>query len=205
MKKLKKPFFALIALAVGIGMLSCVSPFYGTAKIEEGWHMDVGVAGGTLILPHLDAWGFSSLIGVRGDVELRYGLNKYLGFHARGAIGYPMLDGALGIQTAFPLGLVTPALRTEISWYGGGPTFSPALLVGVGRTEWVTLGVRTHIPGNLGDSPHPEYGPYLDPFPIDCFVGIHLGRWNIFAGSQCFRHSYSNKPIASVGLGYKIK
>jgi hypothetical protein len=199
--------FTVISLVVGAFTLSCVSPFYGTARIEPGWHMDVGVAGMKVIKPVMDSWGYFDSYGVRCDLNLSYGFNDYLRLHCRGAIGGSQgwfggfLDAGAGIHGALPLGPVTLALNAEVSGLG----LSPALLIGIGKTEWVTIGVRTHIPGNWGDPPHPEYGRYLDPFPIDCFAGLHLGRWNFFAGSQMFRYSYNDEPVATVGIGYNIK
>ena len=37
-KMRRKRAFALILLVMGMGFLGCVSPFYGTAKIEPGLH-----------------------------------------------------------------------------------------------------------------------------------------------------------------------
>lgn len=207
----KRFLFTTGVILVGVLGTSCVSPFYGTARIVPGWHIDAGIAGMSEITPSFDSWGFEHHYGIRADSEIRYGFNPFAQLNGRVALGgapaWPPVfaDVAIGGQIAYPLGPIAPALRAEISWYGGGPTFSPAFLLGFGRTEWLTLGVRTHIPGNLGDSPHPEYGPYLDPYPIDMFVSFHIGRVNLFAGSQVFRYSYNEDPVFSIGIGYNIK
>lgn len=57
-------------------MTSCVSPFYGTARIEPGFHMDAGLAATSF---DFATWeGEEWCAGLRGDVELRYGFNEYL-------------------------------------------------------------------------------------------------------------------------------
>jgi len=204
MRRILKLLSAITVIAIASG---CVSPFYGTARIEEGWDIDAGVAGMKVYKPYWDSWGYFDSYGVRGDVNLRYGFNDYLCLYCRGAVGGSQywlglfLDAGAGIQASLPLGPVTLALNGELH----GLEFSPALLAGIGRTEWLTIGIRTHIPGNLYDSPHPEYGKYLDSYPLDCFAGFHLGHWNIFAGSQLFRYSYNDDPVFTAGIGYKIK
>jgi len=198
------------------GVTGCVSPFYGTAKIEKGWHADVGVAINTHLMPSIDSWMYYPSYGVRGDIEVRYGINKYLGLHGRGSFGlmwmFPQLflDGAFGFQAALPMHSITPALRTEISYYGGGLTISPALLLGIGKDEKVTLGGRIHFYGNSYDrkNPHPEYGIRIEDTPIDLFVGIHVKRYTFFAGAQAFFTSTPYRefwPIATLGVGYKLK
>jgi len=219
----KKISLILVTLAIGAFSLSCVSPFYGTARIEEGWHMDAGVAGMSEITPSLDSWGFEYHLGARADAELRYGFNSFLQLNSRIALGaapaWPPIfaDVAVGAQTAYPIGPITPALRVEVSGYGGGITFSPAVLLGIGRKEVVTLGGRIHIFGNTYERQHPhpgsvtfpeDYDPYLEDTPTDFFVGIHLGRWNILVGSQLFYHSSSHsfeRPVATAGIGYKLR
>jgi len=204
----KRAFFTCIVLLSGmlVGVTGCVSPFYGTARIEEGWHMDAGIAGMKVFKPSIDSWGYYESFGARGDINLRYGFNDYLDIYCRSAVGgcqgFPgiFLDAGAGIQGALPLSSAALALNVEVSSLG----LSPALLIGVGRTEWLTVGARTHISGNLGDTPHPEFGHYINPYPTDMFVGLHIGRINIFAGSQMFRYSYNDEPVFSIGIGYKI-
>ncbi|MBD3285165.1 hypothetical protein GF359_02140 [candidate division WOR-3 bacterium] len=165
-------------------------------------HVDAGLAAMKVYKPYMDTWGYYDSYGARGDVNLRYGFNDYLGVHIRGAIGGSkgwfglFLDAGAGVQGALPLGPVTLALNLELS-----DLISPTLLLGIGEKEWLTLGVRTQIPG-IVDEGHPEYGPYLDPYPIDVFAGIHVGRWNVFAGSQMFRYSYNDEPVFTAGIGY---
>ena len=210
----KRYLFTDGLLLGGVLITSCVSPFYGTARIEKGWNADVGIGGMQTLVPNLDSWGYSLFWGTRVDGEISYGFDKYLQAQARMGIGFYhsylpfFVDPGIGLQAALPVGPITPALRTEVSYYGGGVTFSPAVLLGIGRKERVTLGGRIHIFGNAGDDPHPEYGPYLEDTPTDFFVTVHLGRWNIFAGSQFFYHSFRyphERPVATAGIGYKLK
>lgn len=199
----------LLSLIV-LGMGGCVAPFYGTARIEEGWSLDVGVAFMSEITPSMDSWAPEYSYGIRADAELRYGFCRHFQLYGRtalgGAVAWPpiLIDGGLGAQAALPIGSLTPAIRVEVSGYSSGLTLSPSFLIGVGRTEWLTLGVRTHILGDKGITPHPEYGPYIEPCPIDLFAGVHFGRWNVFVGSQVFRYSYF-KPVVTLGVGYKLK
>lgn len=186
---------------VSVTGTGCVSPFYGTARIEEGLKIDAGIAYSKIVEPVFDHWGYYLSEGIRGDAVFRYGFNDYIGVHARAAIGYPMVEAGLGLQAAYPIGPVTPALQTEFAFGDPGP-FSVGFLLGIGKKEWLTLGIRTHIPGTAGDEPHPEYGPYFEPYPIDVFTGIHIGRWNLFAGSQMFRYTYNDEPLFTIGIGY---
>jgi len=195
--------FTVISLVVGAFTLSCVSPFYGTARIEPGWHMDAGVAATTFISP-ANEW-FPECIGGRGDYEIRYGFNQYLQVNGRIGAGlgyrlpsegfppppikdmYPLLDGAIGIQGSFPLGSVTPSLRVELI-YPHSQIVAPTLLFGLGRNEWLTIGVGGHL--------------------VDVFVTAHPSkRWSFFAGANVFsifNADYSDYPLASIGVGYKI-
>lgn len=198
-----------------VTLTSCVSPFYGTARIEKGFHAEIGVATHSFLFPWLDAMQYGYRSGMRSDVELRYGFNRYLGLHARAALGVfyndplPFLDAGVGIQTALPLKWVTPALRSEVSLYGGCVTLSPTLLVGIGREEKVTLGGCVHLFGNSSEANWDDYHKALEDTPTDFFVGIHaFPRWTLFVGTQLFYHSYiypGKKPLYTIGVGYKLK
>jgi len=190
------------------GVTGCVSPFYGTAKIEPGLHFDVGLAGMTY------GYNYSSytdyyypFAGSRADFEVRYGISDYLGVSARFGAGLgtefyiysePFIDGALGVQLVVPVeGPVTPALRTEFSGYLIEPTLSPAILLGIGREEEkITLGTRLHLRRGPED---------LNVGGLDAFVGIHLSpQWTIFAGAEVSSFFSSHPTFFTLGVGYGI-
>jgi len=192
------------------GVTGCVSPFYGTAKIEPGLHFDVGLAGMTYGVPSSSYYEddvYYPFAGGRADFEVRYGISDYLGVSARFGAGLgtefdmypaPFLDGAVGIQLEVPLvGPVTPALRTEFSGYLIEPTLSPAILLGIGREEEkITLGTRLHLRRGPED---------LNVGGLDAFVGIHLSpQWTIFAGAEVSSFFSSHPTFFTLGVGYGI-
>ncbi|MBD3286208.1 hypothetical protein GF359_06705 [candidate division WOR-3 bacterium] len=200
MSKFLKLFLLTTAVAAVVG---CVSPFYGTARIEPGWHMDVGMAATSFV--GATEW-FPYCIGIRGDAELSYGFNKYLGVNGRTALGLgyvlseggpmslmPILDGALGFQAALPLKTVTPALKVELSYYAE-PALSSAFLVGLGQDERATIGCRAYIE------------EFSDLAALDIFIGIHpVPKWTFFGGIETM--TLFNKPfypIVTIGLGYNL-
>jgi hypothetical protein len=204
---MKKLFVALIAFVVGMGLLSCVSPFYGTARIEPGWNVEVGVAA-TSFLTNIFEYSY---IGGRADLELRYGFSRYLQVNGRlgAGAGYrppsnvpgnppvsggiqPLVDGALGVQAAYPLNEVTPAVRLEV-----GKFLSVIPLLGLGKKELLTLGVR------LG------FGFEGGFLPLGTFLTIHpCSRFSIFAGAQLgslFNYMPAmGIPPFTAGIAYKF-
>lgn len=204
---MKKLFVTLIAFAVGMGLLNCVSPFYGTARVEKGWDMDAGLAACTFA----NTLGtLHYLAGMRGDCEIRYGFNKYLQSSGRIGFGggyeilddsqeperndlFPLLDGAIGVQGAYPLKAMTPALRVEA---GSGVSVMP--LVGFGEGEWLTVGSRIWV----------SYA--MEDVMTDVFISAHpLPRLSVFAGVSMLPFFVPtewkwNRPLASVGIGYKF-
>lgn len=208
----KRFFFTVGVLLGGAFGISCVSPFYGTARIEPGWHMDAGIAATTYVAEL--AWRYPYSIGCRGDLELRYGFNKYMQMNAQAGLGigfslsswsdpsyrggdvYPLLDGVLGIQTALPVGFLTPALRMEFSYFLGEPELVSTALLGIGLKERFTLGGRLHL------------DELIDPYSLDAFVGFHpSSKWSMFAGIKFFFHGYdiTYPPVATLGVGYKLR
>ncbi|MBD3286384.1 hypothetical protein GF359_07505 [candidate division WOR-3 bacterium] len=198
----------------------CVSPFYGTARIEEGLHVDAGLAGGTYMFGEGPTGSYSEggapyYIGLRGDIELRYGFGKYIQGSARTGIGWGfngkryeaepvpvednfLLDVALGSQLALPiviedLGQITPALRFE-GCYGYSQLYLlPTFALGFGNPEYLTLGGRIYY-----------------PFPTELFACIHVWRVNVFAGVNTYttwlHPDYWRVPaVVTFGVGYKIK
>ena len=133
----KQNFRALVVLVMGIGafFVSCVSPFYGTARIEKGWHMNAGAAAASYFYPLMNSyWPDPYCIGGRADFTLEYGFNKY--FEIRGQIGlgtgisipdsgiksgrYPLGEGTLALQAALPCKIISPAISLGYS-YPSGP------------------------------------------------------------------------------------
>lgn len=89
-----------IALVLVAGCVTgCVSPFYGTARIEKGWHTDVGLGPTSYIA------GFgepnSHFFGFRGDVEVCYGFNQYLQANARLGLGLGLREQRINKQSSF--------------------------------------------------------------------------------------------------------
>ncbi|MBD3285943.1 hypothetical protein GF359_05635 [candidate division WOR-3 bacterium] len=211
-------------MLAGLVSVGCVSPYYGTAQVEKGWHVDLGLAA----VSYMNDGELSGIYylgtppstpqfyGVRGDAEVRYGFNEYIQCHGRMGLGYGtfgkihtyeytpvgdnfLVDVAAGPQFALPMpfekgGQISPALRIE-ACYGYGDFFAlPTLLVGVGDPEFLTLGARFYV--------HPWV-------PGDAFVGVHIGRFNILAGmnlATIVHPDYHRVPlIGTIGIGYSIK
>ena len=207
----KKLVFCLALLTIGVWVLSCVSPFYGTARIEPGGYLNVGGAairfvgitglGGSALFPGPD---MDLCYGVRGDFEFGHGFNDYLQINGRLGVGLgysgekvaALMDVGLGMQTALPLGAVTPALQVDLI----PPRVAPIL--GIGRNEWLTLG------GRIG--PDPFLGAdFFKEKQWDVFVTVHpWPRWSIFAGlsSSPFLSDVLDFPlIATLGVGYRAE
>lgn len=211
---MKEVRLTIVITIAALTSFSCVSPFYGTARIEKGFHADAGLAGMRYLVPNPYSWGFWNVPGGQIASELRYGINEYIGFHTRASVGaglgFPIFfsDVALGAQASLPTNLITPAFRAEMSLYGGGVTFSPAILLGIGKKEFLTFGARVYIFGNAADEPHPEYGAFLEDTPVDSFIVGHVWRFNIFVGSQAIFPSLLEHywpPISTLGVGFKLK
>lgn len=188
----------------------CVAPFYGTAKIEPGFHVDAGVGVGQFVGGSYEAT--SRYIGPRADVEVGYAFSHFFKTHVRAGVGRgwrseeyvegdsppprlkaTLLDGAIGIQVSSPHHYPTPALRLEVGLQG----VSTDLMFGIGEPEWLTLGTRVYFfKGELAQF-------YL---PVAPFIGIHpLPHLSIFASPGTFAFYEDYKPFFSVGVGYKLK
>lgn len=212
MKNLK--ILTSITLAIGALCLSCVSPFYGTARVEPGWHKDVGLAATTFVFT-LTEW-LPYCIGGRGDFELRYGFNEYLQANGRIGLGlgfsesryegqswdgpYPLVDCALGIQAALPSKYVTPALRLEL---GQRPV---TFLLGIGEKERVTVGLEL-LGLSIGGSGLFSFS--WPPLWVDGFISVHISpQWSIFAGGRMMDPEVavsSPYPSLALGVGYNLK
>lgn len=196
----------IVGICMSLAALSCVSPFYGTARIEKGLHMDAGLAGASYI-----AIGDppSYCVGGRADFEARYGLSEYLGLTGHAGLGYGKVSGnepgspsgappwtgtlSIGVQTAYPLKYITPAARLEIT-YLTLPTICPTLLLGIGRNEFLTLGGRAYLV------------EFWLPYIVDVFLGIHPVKCiSIFGGVGIGGFRNPELPIMTLGVAYKIK
>lgn len=173
----------------------CVSPFYGTARIEPGWQTSYGVA----------LYSSVYFLGLREDVHVSYGFNPYLKAYLEAALGtaFPDLaDGRIGVQAALPAGWVTPAMRLELSVYNT-ISLSPSFLLGIGRKEFLTLAIRTHIYPQIFNKEDPQ-----SEFPIILTCGIHpMPQLTIFAGADIGtlgRAYYGFDPLFSLGVGYNF-
>jgi hypothetical protein len=153
-------------------------------------------------------------VGGRFDISLQYGFCKY--FQAKGLIGrlfgwslretevdqwgfpgdpggtpHGLFDGSIELQGACPFKSFTPAIVLGLASYPITPTFTATALAGIGNPEVVTLGAK-----------------YTFPEWIDALVGVHPHpRWSLFAGYRFFlppSETYEI-PIATAGIGYKIK
>lgn len=188
----KKLVLCLALLTMGMGVLGCFPPIYSTAKIDQGFHCDIGMAANASI-----AGGGG--IG-RIDSELRYGFSDYFQIHCCAGVIFPagpvLPIYRLGLQTAVPLKSVTPAFRVEFTPF---PTYlAPTLLLGLGQNEFLTLGGRVNL---IAD-------PHIYVFP-DAFITGHLwSRLSIFAGVELFHFDepmLHGMPVFTLGVGYKIK
>jgi hypothetical protein len=199
-------FLGTIAIIFTLISTGCVSPSYGTARIEKGFHADAGVAVTSFSSPAGD-WNYC--IGLRGDCEIDYGFNKY--FKVGGRVGggggfsipipgreepttswsgpFPLIEGTLAVQGSYPFKQVTPALRIE-----AGSNFSIMPLVGFGDPEWLTLGCRIWFLYNA------------EVFVPDFFMTVRpSSRLSIFAGVNAVSIFSESLPIATLGIGYKLK
>ncbi|MBD3285163.1 hypothetical protein GF359_02130 [candidate division WOR-3 bacterium] len=197
----------IILVLIFFALSSCVSPFYGTARIEEGLKIDAGIAGTSYIDGYLGR--NPSYTGIRGDVEVGYGICKYFQANARIGLGWGhggkryfgnsrndfIHDIALGPQFALPLSSswnLTPALRVEAGYANDEFYATPALLLGFGNPETFTIGAR-----------------FLTYILDQIFVTFHVKRVNIFAGvdiwTQLSPDFSDNPPVATLGAGCKLK
>lgn len=165
----------------------------------------MGLGYGALFVPVVDADVYST--GLRADACIGYGFSSHFLLYGRiaGCLSDGLTpEGGVGIQTAWPFGPVTPALRLEIGDYWiFQPSISPGLIIGIGKAERLTLGVRTYFaPLNhwLTESPHPA-------LPLDVFTAVHLSEgWSLFGGCELTSlfHNESSpyRPLFTFGLGY---
>lgn len=198
------------ALLILVTLTSCVSPFYGTAKIEPGFHVNAGVGVGQFVEGSYEAT--SRYIGPRADVEVGYAFSHFFKAHIRAGVARgwrseeyvegdsppprlkaTLLDGAIGIQVSSPHHYPTPALRLEVGLGG----VSSDLMFGIGEAEWLTLGTRVYFHSADVTS---------SPFSVAPFVGIHpLRRLSIFATPGALTPYEGYTPFFTVGIGYKLK
>jgi hypothetical protein len=194
---------------IGVTGTGCVSTFYGTARIEPGTHLDVGVGAASFISASSDV--AYSCVGGRVDVQGSHGFNQYLQIDARlaGSVFFSEryerpditswnispIDPAIGVQAALPLNWFTPAIRTEITstlFWGVKPVISPVLLFGFGNPEFLTLGARARI------------GEWKF---FDTFAVVHIAkRWSIFTGIDITSIVDDQYPLmGTLSIGYSIK
>jgi len=192
-----------------------VSPFYGTARIDKGFHCYAGMAATSFIAPSGPSYHYTNCVGARADVSLQYGFCKYLQAKAQiaaaygwslreeeeapgerpadpGGIPHGLFDGSIELQGAWPFKSFTPAIILGVTPYLlFSPTFTATALTGIGNPEIVTLGAR-----------------YIYPYWIDGIVDVHPHpRWSVFAGYRFFLppSETHEMPVATAGIGYKIK
>ncbi|MBD3285164.1 hypothetical protein GF359_02135 [candidate division WOR-3 bacterium] len=196
---------ALIVIAAGLN--SCVSPYYGTARIEEGHSLSIGGAASSHFLALGEYFGHN--YGLRGDLEWRYGFNERWqinahfgaglgidGKYVEGVAPYPpfntFIDPSLGLQYAFLKGPVIPALRIEVCLTPGfiAPFPAPTLLLGFGNPEWLTFGSRVKL-----------------PHAVESFVSVHPdNNISIFAGIDWLSSLDKDFPlIGAAGISYNFR
>lgn len=210
-KRLKRIVFILKVVCVtgcvtGVtGVTGCVAPFYGTARIEEGLHVETGVCA----MSYIGAFGEWSApsIGGMANVALFYGFNPYVQLGSRLSLGYGQTgfivhdtagnphnpweifgDATLNVQAAIPGESTTLALRLEGS---ASRAVTASLLLGLGKTEKVTLGIRGFIVGRGIDimtivRPLPKLSLFIGVDPVGFFMDT---PW----------------PVATLGIGCKLK
>lgn len=146
-------------------------------------------------------------VGIRYDGELGYGVGRVLKSYVRGAVGLNtaslgFADIGIGFQAALPVGLITPAVKLELNSTWIQPTFTPTLILGIGKKEWVSLGIRRHFIG-FGSPDYPSF--------LDVFATAHISpKWSIFAGAEInsFVDTFedgSGYPFFTVGVGHKFE
>lgn len=187
--------------SVLLHLISCVTPFYGTARVEKGFHMDAGVSAMSYIGAYGE-WNAPSVGGV-ASIAPSYGFNPYLQLGGRLGLGYGQTgfivhdtagnphnpwgffpDIALNLQAALPTKSITPALRIE----GTLPRIlSATFLLGIGEKERITLGVRGGLTGF-------DILAILRPLP----------KLGLFIGVNPFFLLNTPRPVASLGIGYKF-
>lgn len=203
-KKIHLITLSLILIG-GIWMTRCVSPYYGTARIEPGLQLNTGAGLHSTLMPVFDAGPIYG-IGIRCDGEIGYGIEHFLKPYARAAVGLNTAyigyaDIGLGIHAALPVWIFTPAVRLEINSTWIQPTFSPVVLLGIGKREWFTLGAKTYFIA-FGDPNYPRF--------LDAFATAHISpHWSIFAGAEMnsfvdYFEDGDGYPFFTVGVGYKF-
>lgn len=199
-----------LALTVGIVCVTgvtggCVSPFYGTARIEKGFHTEAGICA----MSYIGAFGEYSTPSVGGmaNLALFYGFNPYVQLGSTLGLGYGQTgfivhdtagnphnpweifgDATLNVQAAIASESTTVALRVEGST---SRVVTASLLLGLGKPEKVTLGIRGFIVGRGIDimtivRPLPKLSLFLGVDPVGFFMDP---PW----------------PVATLDIGYKIK
>ena len=201
----KKVHTVFLSITLSVLLINCVSPYYGTARIETGWAINAGAGLHSTVVPVLDAGPIYGL-GLRSDVEIGYGFEKYFKPYVRGALGLNTAslyfgDIGVGFQGALPVGPITPAVKIEVNTTSARPTFAPAFLLGIGRKEVVTLGIRPQFVGFNPD----EYEPFLD-----VLTTVHISpKLSIYIGAEVtsfieYFDENDDIPFFSLGVGYKL-
>jgi len=205
----------IVLILSAVCFSGCVSPFYGTARIEEGLHVESGLSGTSFMTFNPERSGY--YIGGRGDVAFRYGFSKNFQAYIRTGLGFGidpindtlipatyrpsptgfLFDAGLGLQGAIPFEYITPGLQLEI---GANGMVSATALFGAGIKEWLTLGADlTWIPLYLFNAgtlhiPNGFITFHLSPkMSISTAIGIPNDE---------YPYSY---PLLNFGIGYKIK
>jgi len=195
----KKLVLCLALLTMGMGVLGCFPPIYSTAKIEPGWHYDVGVAATLGLWPDGE-----NIVAGMGNFEIRHGFNDYLQMNGRlglglayysggdgslvGSLLIPFLDPALGVQTSLPLGIFTPSLRVELSPFQ--TVITPAL--GIGNNERFTLGGRLYFTAEEFCVPGGFLSIHIPETPITIYLAFGIVV-------------FEDAGIVTLGVGYKLK
>jgi len=194
----------ILLVVIAAGITGCVAPYYGTARIEPGWNLNTGVGLHSTILPLHDGPALYG-IGLRCDTEIGYGLNDYWKPYARAGFGLNtayigFADIGAGMHIALPVWIFTPAIKLEINSAMLQPTFSPAVLLGIGKQKLVTFGAKWYL------------SAFADPVKLrfgDLFITVHPSpRWSVFASIEFpsfigYLGGFGY-PFFTLGVGYKM-
>jgi len=201
---MKRKSTLILILIVGMSMIiSCVSPYYGTARIPPGWDANAGVALNSYYLVPI-CGSISYELGLRGDIEVSYGiariLRPYLRLGGGVSLGGGFIDPGAGLQLSVPTGNVTPSVIAEVNLQLGEPTIAPAVLIGVGgEEEKLTLGARTECsidsPGDQFYVPWEVFATYHHNPRLAVFCGVEL---RTLIGT----FTDNGYPLITLGVGY---
>ncbi|TKJ43527.1 hypothetical protein CEE36_04120 [candidate division TA06 bacterium B3_TA06] len=199
-------WIGLVSLTAFVGVTSCVSPVYETARIEPGWKFNLGVCATSFAFAATD-FGFYA-VGLRADAVARHAPNSWFEASARlgGGVGldpyygdfYPLVDGGIGFKFAYPGKRLHPALKLELEPYMMGGGIAPTFLLGIAgerQPEAVTVGIRPHLVAG-----------YI-PVGIDLLATIHSPKGHsIFLGIDIPPLFVFESPtvVATAGIGWKF-